>query len=63
LSKATKVLVVHLYAVQRAVPARKHTNQKNQKTTENKQKKTQQQQNQNKNTEKWDRNQQWELHA
>jgi len=53
LSIATKVLVVDLYTVQRAVPARK---QKNQKQKKQQTKTTQPQPNQNKqNTEKWDR--------
>ena len=59
MSIATKVLVVvDLYAVQYAVPARKP------KTQNNPRKNTQPKQKPNKNDrEKWDRNQQWELHA
>ena len=61
MSIATKVLVMDLYAVQYAIPARKlktRTNHsKNRKNTQPKPEP-------NKNDrEKWDRNQQWELHA
>ena len=56
-----RALVMDLYTVQRAVPAR---NQKkhNQKQKKQSKQKTQPQPKQNKqNTEKWDRNQQWEF--
>ena len=68
MSIATKVLVVDLYAVQYAVPARKpKTQNKPQKQTSKNKKTTKQQQKptnkaktkQPKNTKKWDRYQQW----
>ena len=73
LSIATKVLVMDLYAVQYAIPARKPKTQnkpqkqtskpnkknKQQKTSNNKKQQTKQKQNNQKNTKKWDRYQQW----
>ena len=63
MSKATKVLVVDQYAVQK-LSQQENRQESKPKTTKQKQaKNTQPQQNQNKNdTEKWDRHQQWELH-
>ena len=73
MSIATKVLVMDLYAVQYAIPARKpktqnkpqkqsskpnkQNNPKNQQ--QNKKQQTKKKQNNQKNTKKWDRNQQW----
>ena len=64
LSKATKVLVVDQYAVQKLSQQENRQESKPKATKQKQAKNTQPQQNQNKNdTEKWDRHQQWELHA
>ena len=65
LSKATKVPVVDQYAVQKLS---QQENKKTKKQTKNNTAKTGKTHNQNQNQtkndrEKWDRNQQWELHA
>ena len=70
MSIATKVLVMDLYAVQYAIPARKPKTQnkpqkqtskpnKQKQTTKNKQQTKTTAKTKQKNTKKWDRNQQW----
>ena len=64
LSKATKVLVVDQYAVQKLSPQENRQESKPKATKQKQAKNTQPQPNQNKNdTEKWDRHQPWKLHA
>jgi len=63
LSKATKVPVVDQYAVQK-LSQQENRQESKTKTTEQKQEKHTTKTKPNKNDrEKWDRNQQWELHA